>query len=227
MTGIIGAMPSEVELLVAELEDARQAERAGYLLHHGTLRDRRVIIAECGIGKANGAALAMLLLTEGAARVIFTGVAGALDPALAVGDIVISHDAVQHDVDVSALGYEPGQVPGEPFAWLADPGLVSAAEAACRAIPDVRVVTGRILSGDSFVADPRTSALLHARFAAACVEMEGAAVAQVCSRAGIPFVIIRSVSDTADGQAGADFRKFTELAARRAKQVVLNMLQRI
>lgn len=227
LTGIIGAMQSEVELLLAELQHARHEDLLGYRLHHGTLHGKPVIIAQCGIGKVNAAALAALLLTRSVARIIFTGVAGALDPQLAVGDLVISRDALQHDVDVSALDYAPGQVPGELFAWPADPALIAAAEAACARIGGVAVRTGRIVSGDTFVADAATSARLHEQFAAACVEMEGAAVAQVCSRAGVPFVIIRSISDTADGKAEVDFREFTELAARRAKQVVLNLLQGI
>jgi adenosylhomocysteine nucleosidase len=227
VTGIIGAMPSEVALLVVELSGARQEQRFGFTLNFGQLRGQDVVIAESGIGKVNAAALTLLLLTAGATRIIFTGVAGAVDPALAVGDLVISRDAMQYDVDVGALGYAPGQVPGELLAWPADAGLIALAEAACRDGGDFRAVTGRILSGDTFVADAAASAALHAQFAAACVEMEGAATAQVCSRAGVPFVIIRSVSDTADNTADTDFREFTELAARRARQLVLGIIDRL
>lgn len=227
MIGIIGAMESEMALLSASLNEAHETVQAGYQLQHGSLHGHEVLLARCGIGKVNAAALALLLVTRGARRVIFTGVAGALDPTLAVGDLVISQDAVQHDVDVSALGYPPGQVPDEEFSWPADPQLISVAQAAAGTLAGVHSVTGRIASGDVFIADAANSARLFARFEAACVEMEGAAVAQVCSRAGVPFVIIRSISDTADGQAETDFRQFSELAAERAHQVVTGMLQRL
>lgn len=223
---VVGAMPEEVASLRPSLVDPRSVRRGPFELHRGTLADRDVLLAVCGVGKVNAAALVQQLLSEGARALVFTGVAGAVDPSLRVGDVVVSRDAVQHDVDVTGLGYAPGQVPGEPVAWEADPELRRLALAAARAaLPDVAVVTGRIASGDLFVADPRRTAGLAAAFGATCAEMEGAAAAQVCSRWGVPWVVVRSISDTADGRAAVDFRSFTVECAARAEAVVRGMLE--
>lgn len=226
-TAVIGAMAEEVALLRAALRGPAAGGSGPFEWLSGELSGTRVLLSECGVGKVNAAALTQALLAAGAARVVFTGVAGAVDPTLAVGDVVISVDAVQHDVDVSALGYEPGDVPGSGRVWTADEALRVAAVAAARDLPGVRVVEGRVASGDRFVADPAAVASLRARLGAACVEMEGAAVAQVCAAWGVPFVIVRSVSDTADHGAEVDFRAFTGLAAARAEAVVRGLLKRL
>ncbi len=220
-------MPEEVEWLLEVLTDAEVYSRGGFTLHRGVLVGKQVLVAQCGIGKVNAAALAQVFVLEGARQLIFTGVAGGLAPGLAVGDIVVSTDAAQHDVDVRALGYALGEVPGEPLSWPADSALQRAALGAARALGEVAVVSGRVLSGDQFIADKERARALFETFGGLCAEMEGAAVAQVCSHAGVPFVIIRSLSDSADGGAEGDFRAFTPLAARRARDVVLGMLGRL
>lgn len=227
-TAIVGAMPEEIATLLPLLTDRRTEWRGPFEVHAGRLDGRRVVLAVCGVGKVNAAALAQQLLADGAVRLVFTGVAGGLDPDLRVGDLVVSTDAVQHDVDVTPLGYELGRVPGEPLSWHADPGLREAAwRAANEAVDTGRVVEGRIASGDSFVADPARSAELASRFGAVCAEMEGAAVAQVCARSNVPWVVIRSISDTADHSASVDFRAFTRVAAARAEAVVRGVLARL
>ena len=229
-TGLIGAMPEELERLLALAEGVRRERHGPFELVHGALDGRPVLMATCGIGKVNAAALAQVLASLGVARMIVTGVAGAVDPGLAVGDIVVSRDAVQHDVDVTGLGYVPGEVPGEPLVWQADPALRAAALAAAEAVArrdGVRAVLGRIASGDVFVADPVRAAQVRERFEASCAEMEGAAVAQVCARWGLPWVVVRSVSDSADQSAEVDFRAFTAVAAERAVAVVLGTLGRL
>ena len=229
MIGIIGAMTEELTGLLESLADKTEMRRGGFTLYGGTLQGKAVLIAQCGIGKANAAALAQTLVLEGVSRIIFTGVAGAVGEGLKVGDIIVSSDAVQHDVDVRPLGYVRGEVPGDGLAWAADETLQRAALEAAAALPevvagDVRVHAGRVLSGDQFIADRAKVAELRETFGGACAEMEGAAVAQLCFRSSVPFVIIRSLSDSADGSAEVDFRAFTVLAARRAKAVVLGML---
>lgn len=227
-TAVIGAMPEETATLDALLEHRTVTTVGPYELLDGTLDGHPVTLAVCGVGKVNAAALTQTLLEHGATRVLFTGVAGAVDPDLAVGDVVVSRDAVQHDVDVTPLGYDRGMVPGEPLTWQADPTLVEiAVKAAREAVPEARIVTGRIASGDQFIADPQYVAQLRSDFAATCTEMEGAAVAHVCARWDIPWVVIRSISDTADHDASVDFRAFTEIAAQRAGAVVRGMLQQL
>ena len=228
--GLIGAMPEELERLEALAADARRVRVGPFELVHGRLEGWRVVMATCGIGKVNAAALTQALAERGVGRVIVTGVAGGVDPTLAVGDLVVSRDALQHDVDVTGLGYAPAEVPGEPRVWEADPLLCDAALAAARevaAAAGVRALLGRVASGDVFVADPGRVAQLRERFEASCAEMEGAAVAQVCARWGLPWVVVRSISDTADHAAEVDFRAFTRLAAERAVAVVVGTLGRL
>lgn len=227
-TAVVGAMPEEIATLLPRLQELRTVRRGPFEVHEGRLDGHPVVLAVCGVGKVNAAALAQQLLANGAVRLIFTGVAGGLDPALRVGDLVVSRDAVQHDVDVRPLGYELGRVPGEPLAWQADETLRAAAlDVAQRVVHGARVVEGRIASGDLFVADAERARTLVDRFGAACAEMEGAAVAQVCARWGVPWVVVRSLSDAADEEASVDFRAFTRTAAARAEAVVRGVLAAI
>lgn len=219
-------MTEEVARLGEALRQPSSEASGPYRWLRGELEGQEVLVAECGIGKVNAAGLTQALLAAGAQRVIFTGVAGALDPSLQPGDLVISSDAVQHDVDVTKLGYRLGEVPGSGLAWPADPTLVAAAQLAAAELPDVTVLTGRIASGDTFVAGAAEAALIRERFGAVCAEMEGAAVAQLCHAWGVPFVIVRSISDSANHDAEVDFRAFTKLAARNAELVVRALLRR-
>lgn len=226
VTGIMGALPEELEALHAELSGVRERGAGGYRVFEGVLEGQRVLLARSGVGKVNAALLSLLLIELGARQIVFTGVAGGVDPALAVGDLVVSRDLVQHDVDATAFGYALGQVPGAPAAWPADAGLRARALAAARDLGEVQVLEGRVASGDQFVADAARVRWLREVFGAACVEMEGAAVAQACARWGVPFVVIRSISDTADAGAVSDFASFSRVAAARAKRVVRGLLAR-
>ena len=244
-------MSEEVERLRGRLAAPVTLLERPFFVQRGRIAGVEVLLAECGVGKVNAAALMQLLITHGAVGCIFTGVAGGVATDLEVGDVVISRDAVQHDVDVTALGYEPGQVPGSVTKWLADPALIeiafeSASDAARHrppaggssrtshasrpggaARPAFRVVIGTVASGDQFVSSPEAAARLRSLFDAACTEMEGAACAQVCAAWGVPFVIVRSISDNADHSANVDFRSFTRLAAERADLIVTGMLSRL
>jgi adenosylhomocysteine nucleosidase len=224
---IIGAMVEEVEPLRTALIAPMSGGAGPWSWQRGELDGVSVLVAVCGIGKVNAAALTQALLHEGAAAVLFTGVAGAVAASLQVGDLVVAEDAMQHDVDVRALGYALGQVPGEPLRWEADPELrkhlLRAAEGVAAA-EGLRALLGRVVSGDAFIADPERVLALRRDFAATCAEMEGAAVAQVCARWGVPWAIVRSISDTADHSAQVDFRALTSVAAQRAVAVVRRVL---
>lgn len=223
-------MPEEVTPLLSVGAAWHEVQQGPQRWHEGVLDGVPVLLAVCGVGKVNAAALTQALLARGAAAVVFTGVAGGVDASLKVGDLVVSRDAVQHDVDVTALGYEPGQVPGASTLFVADAhlrGLLRAAAEGVAASEGVRLLEGRVASGDAFVADPARVKQLRERFGAACAEMEGAAVAQVCAAWGVPWVVVRSISDTADHDANVDFRAFTEVAARRAVMVVRALLQQL
>jgi adenosylhomocysteine nucleosidase len=227
MIGIIGAMTEELEALLEALQDKQTTQHGPFTLYSGKLEGQRVLLAQCGIGKVNAAALTQLMILQNVRQIIFTGVAGAVDTSLNVGDIVISTDTMQHDSDVRALGYQIGEVPGETLAWQADETLRELAFEAAQTIDGIKVIKGRVLSGDQFIASAEKVKELREVFAGACAEMEGAAVAQICSKWSIPFVIIRSMSDSADHDAKVNFREFTPVAAARAKQVVRGMLQKM
>ncbi|CAN5603526.1 5'-methylthioadenosine/adenosylhomocysteine nucleosidase [soil metagenome] len=225
--GIIGAMDEAMACMRDALAGAEEQLGGGFTLYRGELEGKEVVVSKSGIGKVNAAVSTQCLLLEGVDAVIFTGVAGALDPELGVGDLVVSTDLVQHDVDVSALGYALGEVPGEGLAWAADARLHELALAAAREAPDVQVKAGRIVSGDQFIADAAKVRWLRRTFGAVCAEMEGASAAQVCARYRVPFVVVRSISDAADDHAEGDFRAFAELAAFQAERVVRAMLRRL
>ena len=227
-------MAEEVERLRAGLQDAVTVLDAPFTVQSGTLAGVSVLLAECGVGKVNAAALTQYLVSRGARSCVFSGVAGATAEDLSVGDVVIGDTAVQHDVDVTALGYAPGTVPGSPPEWQADDELVAIASGVARTTaargeangsPTFRVLVGTVATGDQFISSPDKAAALRDVYDAACAEMEGAACAQVCAAWGVPFVIVRSISDNANHTATVDFRAFTRLAAERADRIVTGILE--
>lgn len=231
---VIGAMTEEVERLRSGLRDAVTVLDGPFMVQRGTMAGVPVLLAKCGVGKVNAAALTQVLVSQGAKSCVFTGVAGATDEELSVGDVVIGSSAVQHDVDVTALGYAAGQVPGSTATWQSDAELVALATAVARSVatrgntdgaPAFRVKVGTVATGDQFISSPDRAAALRNVFGAACAEMEGAACAQVCAAWGVPFVIVRCISDNANHSANVDFRSFTRLAAERAELIVTGMLE--
>lgn len=230
--GIIGAMASEVEILTAKLQQADTAEIAGVVFHQGLLEGKRVVIAQCGIGKVCAAICAQAMIDRyKVAALINTGVAGGLHPSLAVGDIVISTDAVQHDFDMTAFGYVKGYMGGgdgkTPTRYIADPGLIANFKAAADEVLDQnKYIDGTIASGDVFVDDSTLKKFLIQQFGAAAAEMEGASIAQVAAANRVPFVVIRSISDLAEHEATISFEEFEKKAAEISSRIVLGMLRR-
>ncbi len=223
--GLIGAMEVEIELYLKGMTDVEESKRAGMSFWRGKFLGRDLVLCQSGVGKVNAAICTQILIDQyGVGQVIFTGVAGALDPSLNVGDVVISVDCLQHDFDVTALGYQWGQIPGVATTFAADHGLIELAVKASEQITECQTVKGRVLSGDLFVADRDYVKKLHRELKGTCAEMEGAAVAQVCVMNQIPFVVIRSMSDKADGSADTSYREFKLLAARRSYEIVTRMI---
>lgn len=229
--GIIGAMASEVELLTAALTEAQTQTIAGVTFYHGTLEGQDVVIAQCGIGKVCAAICAQAMADcYKVGALINTGVAGGLHHSLAVGDIVIGTDAVQHDFDMTAFGYVKGYMGGsdgkEPTVFHADPKLIASfKEVAAQVLTDSKFIEGTIASGDVFVDDSALKKSLIEQFDAAAAEMEGAAIAQVAAANGIPFIIIRSISDLAEHEANVSFDEFEKKAAKVSSDIVLGMLR--
>lgn len=227
--GIMGAMQEEIELLLAQLDNRLTEQHAGITYHRGEFQGKKVILTRSGVGKVNAAVCTQILIDRyGTDVIIFTGVAGAVDPQLNIGDIVISTSCLQHDVDVTVLGFPRGTIPYQEVSeYPSDKALIALAEEAGRKVFPGRCLTGKVLSGDQFIADRVAVKGLYDELGGACTEMEGASVAQVSYMNGIPHVIIRSMSDKADGSAHVNFAEFTVEAANRSFAIVNEMIQNI
>ena len=226
-TGIIGAMDEEVASLKEALSDAKTITIGGMDFCEGLLDGASVVIVRCGVGKVNAGNCAQLLISVfGVDRIINTGVAGSLDASIDIGDIVVSTDAVQHDFDLTPMGYAPGQLDEIDSPSLpADPGMrESAVNAVLQCAPEVHVFEGRVCTGDQFIASAEQKEAIIADFGGLCCEMEGGAIAQICCQNEIPFVIIRAISDKADGSAEMDYPEFEHAAAIRCAAITRYMV---
>lgn len=223
MLGIIGAMDQEVELIKADMADVSVMVRAGMEFCQGKLGGKPVVVVKSGIGKVNAGMCAQILADVYAVDgIINTGVAGSLCADINIGDIVLSTDAVQHDMDTSAIGYPVGQIPGmDTFAFTADKALADCAEACCRRVnPEIGVFRGRVVSGDQFIAGKAKKEWLISTFGGCCAEMEGAAIGQAAYLNNIPFLVIRAISDKADDSASMDYPEFQRQAIKHCSRLV-------
>lgn len=224
--GIIGAMEPEVAILKSKLENVSQSNHAGYTFYAGTIAGSEVVLVQSGIGKV-AAALATALLIDKFSPdyIVNTGSAGGFEQSLKVGDIVISSEVRYHDADVTAFGYEIGQLPAMPAAFLPHPSLVAAAQTGIDQLDGIQTMTGLITTGDTFMTKDEDIAKARANFPTmAAVEMEGAAIAQTCHQFNTPFVVIRSMSDIAGKESPTSFEAYLETASVNSSQLVLNML---
>lgn len=220
--GIIGAMQIEVETLVSAMEGAVSHEIAGSTFYEGILEGTPAVVVQCGVGKVNAALCAQILCSRFAVtHLVNTGIAGSLCADLDICDLVVSQDAMYHDFDCCGFGYPMGKVPGmDVVAFPADPCMIAAAQAAAETVHPGHVRLGRVATGDQFVCSQEKKDAIIAATGALCTEMEGAAIAQAAYRNGVPFVILRAISDKADNSAEMDYPTFEALAARRCAQVV-------
>lgn len=226
---VIGAMEEEVELLRNEIENPETKTIANSEFTSGTYNNHEVVLLKSGIGKVNAAMTTSILLSEYKPDyVINTGSAGGYDPNLEVGAIVISDEVRYHDVDVTAFGYEMGQVPQLPAAFKADERLMKLAEEAVYEIGEHQAATGLIATGDIFMHNPAKVEQVRVLFPQmkAC-EMEAAAVAQVCHQFEVPFVVIRALSDIAGKESSISFDEFLPVAAKHSTQVVLRVIEKL
>lgn len=230
MIGIIGAMESEVRELTAKMNGAETVSQAGMRFYRGELAGRDTVVVQSGIGKVNAALCTQILIDRFAVdAVINTGIAGSLRAEINIGDIVLSSEAVYHDMDVTAFGYAPGEVPGVGrLGFPADERMIRLAAGSCaKANPDIRTFTGRIVSGDQFIMSREKKNRLRDDFGGLCTEMEGAAIAHGAWRNGVPFLIIRAISDKADDSAGMTMEEFEPLAIRHTVRLLTELLPRL
>ncbi len=230
MLGIIGAMHEEVVELIQLMKNIEEEKIVNLTFFKGKLCGKDIVLVEGGIGKVNAAVCTTLLVSHFKVdKVIFTGVAGAVNPDLEVGDIVVSTELIQHDFDVTSFGIEPGMIPRMKESFFkADESLVELAKnVAYDLFTPERVKSGRILSGDQFIACSDKLSWLKETFNGECTEMEGASVAQVCYLFNVPFVVIRSISDKANHDAKVDFAEFVKLASKNSKDIVVQILEKL
>ncbi|MCR5500060.1 MAG: 5'-methylthioadenosine/adenosylhomocysteine nucleosidase [Acetatifactor sp.] len=233
--GIIGAMELEVDALKKELRidgalNSKVTQIAGMDFLEGDLNDVPVVIVRCGIGKVNAALCVQILCDHyHVTHVINTGVAGSLNAALDIGDILISKDALYHDMDVTPLGYEPGIIPQMDMSiFPADERLAELALTSCKKVnSDIHALTGRVVSGDQFIAKKDVKERLINLFHGDCAEMEGAAIAHACHLNRVPFVILRAISDKADDSAEMDYPTFEKAAAAHSAKLVEDLVTTI
>lgn len=212
MLAVIGAMREEIDLIEAAMTVSGRRTHAGIEVLEGDFGGAEIVLAQCGIGKVNATICTQMLIDHFRPdALVFSGVAGGLLPNMRVGDMIIASHLIQYDMDLTAFGRRHGEVPGQDSRMIeSDPGLVQKAAAAFdAAFPDPAtgpsLMLGTVVSGDRFIQDPETLRWLQREFSALATEMEGAAVGYTCGLNGVPFVIVRALSDTASDTASTDF----------------------
>lgn len=226
MLGIIGAMDEEVLEIKQALTDVSVETAAGMEFYCGKVNNKEVVVVRSGIGKVNAAVCSQILVDKfGVDAIVNTGIAGSLRAEINIGDIVLSSDSVQHDMDATVFGDVPGQIPRmDTFAFPADERLLNLARECCsRVNPDIQTFVGRVVSGDQFISDKKKKQWLIDKFGGSCTEMEGAAIAQVCYLNHIGCLIIRAISDKADDSANMDYQEFEAKAIEHSVKLLLAM----
>ncbi|MBO5327384.1 MAG: 5'-methylthioadenosine/adenosylhomocysteine nucleosidase [Clostridia bacterium] len=225
LIGIIGAMEIETEGLRAQMTDTSEETVSGIRFTKGLLEGFPVVCATCGVGKVAAALCAeAMILHFGVTALLNTGVAGGLAKGLTVGDVVLADFVVQHDMDTSALGDPVGLISGLNIIKIpADKALLDNLTAAAKAT-GLNTLVGTVASGDLFVARDADKARIAAQFDAAACEMEGAAIGQVAYTNGVPFAVLRAISDGGDGM---EFSQFVGLAAKRSVALTREFVKRL
>lgn len=229
MTGIIGAMRIEVETIRSLMENKRSEVVGGVEYITGTLHGKEIVTAVCGIGKVAAAMCAQAMILKFAPeRIINTGVGGSLSEKLAIGDIAVAESLVQHDMDTSPLGDPVGFISGINIVNIpCDKNVVDTLVACVEKLDGVKALKGVIASGDQFIADTAKKDFIKSNFDAVVCEMEGASIAQVCYTNGVPFGVVRAVSDCADGSSHMDYGEFLPMAAASAAKLIESFVMSI
>lgn len=225
--GIIGAMQEEIDTLIKMLENVEIKSISHLKFYIGTYNNIQVMVVRCGVGKVNAAMCTQILIDNfDPDFVINIGVAGAVSDEVNIGDIVLSTYLVEHDFDCTAFGYEKGVIPRlESSKFFADDQLLKLAEQSKNILSDINFFNGVIVSGDVFVSSRTMKDDLYIRYGAMCTEMEGASIAHVCYLNLKPFLVIRSVSDKADGNAPVNFNEFVLKSAENSKIFIQEMIK--
>ncbi|WP_298946528.1 5'-methylthioadenosine/adenosylhomocysteine nucleosidase [uncultured Campylobacter sp.] len=227
MIAILGAMREEVAPLLERIKDYKEVKHANNVFYLANFSSKELVIAYSKIGKVNAALTASAMIEKfGARKLLFTGVAGALNPNLKIGDMLYATSLVQHDVDITAFGHPHGYVP-ETSIFIKSDDALNALASSVAAEKGIELKGGIIATGDQFICDNAKKEWLKATFKADAAEMEGASVALVCESLGVPFFVLRAISDEAGGSAEFDFDKFLQDSANVSAQFMLAMIERL
>jgi len=224
---IMGAMPEEVEPIVAKLDNVKKTVYAANTYYEGTYNNQEVVVAYSKIGKVFATLTATILIEKfGCEKLLFSGVAGAISDDLKIGDLIIAHGLCQHDLDITAFGHPFGYVPEGEVCISTDATLREVAKKVAVS-KGLTLKEGVIATGDQFVHDADRKNWIGSTFQADALEMEGASVAVVCSSLDIPFFILRAISDSADMDASFNFDAFLESSAKVSADFILSMVEAI
>ncbi len=230
MLALMGAMEEEVTLLRQEMTISAQAMHAGITVYDGAFNGVRVALAQCGIGKVNATICTQMLIDlYTPSALIFTGVAGGLLPNMQIGDLVIASHLIQYDMDLTAFGRRPGEIPGQGRMVESAPELVERCATAFDNAFDGKedapnLMLGTVVSGDRFISDAKTLQWLQREFSALATEMEGAAVGYTCHLNELPFVVVRGLSDTAGESASHDFEENLHIVCANSYELMKNLI---
>lgn len=228
--GIIGAMEQEVAKIKEKMQDVTITSKACMDFYEGALEGKKVVVVRSGIGKVNAGMCTQILADVfGVEAVINTGIAGSLNNDVNIGDIVLSTDVLHHDMDATGFGYKKGQIPQmDEFSFPADENLRKLAAKVCQEVnPEISVFEGRICSGDQFISDKGVKDAIISEFGGFAVEMEGAAIGQAAYLNHIPFLVVRAISDKADGSANMDYAEFEMAAIEHSVKLTVRMIQEL
>ena len=227
MLGIIVALEDEVTRLKDMMSDVELVNLTGMEFFKGKIEEKEAVVVQSGIGKVNAAICTQVLIDNfDITAIINTGVAGALRQEINIGDIVISTDAVEHDMNAMQLGYDRGIIPGmETSFFIADDDLIELTKNSVEKAVDVDVYQGRVVSGDLFVSEQKVKDKLSAEFDGYCAEMEGGAIAHCACVNKVPFVVIRFVSDKADNSEEVDYNAFEKDTVSNSVKLIVEILK--
>lgn len=230
MLGIIGAMEEEVSTLKEKMQVESVIQCASMEFCQGILEGKKVVVVRSGIGKVNAAVCAQILVDRFQVdTIINTGIAGSLRVEINIGDIVLSSDTMQHDMDATGFGYRLGEIPRmETSEFEADEKLIQLAEECCKRVnPEIGVHVGRVVSGDQFISNRHDKEWIVKYFGGYCTEMEGAAIAQVAYLNQVPFLVVRAISDKADNSASVDYAEFEKQAIIHSVNLIVEMVKNL
>ena len=224
---IMGAMPEEIEPLLEKVENVKKVEYANNSYYEASYKGKELVIAYSKIGKVFSALTASTLLEKFACKkLLFSGVAGAINPTLKIGDLIIADKLCQHDLDISIFGHDFGFVPEGAKFVETDKTLRDIAKEVAKE-NNLSLIEGTIATGDQFVASNERKEFISKNFEADALEMEGASVAVVCDALNVPFFVLRAISDTANDDAGIDFDAFMVSSAKISANFILDMVEKI